>query len=506
MPSFDKMLWVLAMQELDAILSRLGAACLQGSAPELVEGEARLASLTVPDLIRLDERARFMTWSRANVLGPAEHWENLLDRAPTAVVAVVASMHRDGFLRERAVVALASQPGSLASLALALRAVDHVSEVRDRAATALSLRLDVDSIPLVFGVLVRLAGRSHGRAALDRYLAAVGGYDDRLLELLTTADDFLVRRLAYREGLGRGLLTGNDLPRMVATERDQWSRRMLAESWAKADPDSAMPVLLHGCYVEGRLIALYELPQDVFRGEDLEQLMVDRSARVREAARWRYRRSGSDPQAFYRARWEGAGLDDPKAHRVLQGLRETGMRLTGEEARAAVTDESAPTRLEALLLWPDPGPGRDLLLRLILDDARPVQKEAAKQLAAIGSTRYDDVASAAVAPSVSQRRAAWLVRRALGPWDRVRGDLEAMADTSEELAGAARADLLKWLAYRAATVYEVPFPSEKAAIKGLLETADLSPDFKTQLAFHARIARDSPGPETRRRWWKCKRG
>ena len=81
-----------------------------------------------------------------------------------------------------------------------------------------------------------------------------------------------------------------------------------------------------------------------------------------------------------------------------------------------------------------------------------------------------------------------------------------MADTSEELAGAARADLLKWLAYRAATVYHVPVPGERAAIKGLLETADLSPDVKKQLAFHARIARDSPGPETRRRWWKCKRG
>lgn len=503
------MLWVLAMAELDATLSRLAAACLHGPGPELVDGEARLASLTLPDLIRLDERARFMTWSRVNVLGPAAPWENLLDRAPTAVVAVVASMHRDGFLRERAVVALASQPGSLASRALAIRAVDHVSEVRERAADALSLRLDVESIPVVFGVLVRLAGRGHGGAALDRYLSAVGGYDDRLLGLLTSADDLLVRRLAYREGLGRGLLIGDDLPRLVATERDQWSRRMLAESWAKVDPGSAMPVLLNGRYVEGRLVALYELPQDNFRSQDLERLMLDPSARVREAARWRYRRSGSNPQAFYRTRWEVAGLDDPKAHRVLQGLRETGMRLSAEEAQAALTDQSAPTRLEALLLWPDPGPSRDLLLRLLLDDARPVQKEAAKQLAALGSTHYDDVAFAAIARSVSQRRAAWLVRRAIGPWDRVRGDLEAMTDSSEELAASARADLLKWLFYRAATVYQVPSPSEKEAIRGLLETADLSPDVKTQLAFHARIPRDppwlGPEPEPRRPWWKRKR-
>lgn len=504
------MLRVLAMHELDAMLSRLAGSSLQGSETEMVAGETRLASLTVPDLIRLDERARFTTWSPANVLGPAEPRERLLGRTQSVVVAVVASMHRDGFLRERAVGALASQPGALASRAVAMRAVDHVPEVRERAADALSIRLDIESIPVVFGVLVRLAGRSHGRAALDRYLSAVGGYDDRLLGLLTTADDFLVRRLAYREGLGRGLLTGGDLPWLVATERDQWSRRMLAESWAKADPGNAMPALLHGRYVEGRLVALYELPQDIFRSEDLEQLMVDSSARVREAARWRYRRSGSDPQTFYRARWEAAGLDDPKAHRVLQGLRETGMRLSEEEARAALTDQSAPTRLEALLLWPNSGPGRDLLLRLILDDARPVQKEAAKQLAALGSTRYDDVAFAAVAPSVSQRRAAWLVRRAIGPWDRVRGDLEAMTDSSEALAGSARADLLKWLSYRAATVYQVPFPSEKEAIKGLLETADLSPDVKTQVAFHARIPRDppelGPEPEPRRPWWKRKRG
>lgn len=233
--------------------------------------------------------------------------------------------------------------------------------------------------------------------------------------------------------------------------------------------------------------------------------MLDASSRVREAARWRYRRAGGDPQGFYRSRWNRTGHDDPLAHRILQGLRETGLRLTEEQAQAAARSQRGAARLEALRLWPEPGPNRALLLRLLTDDSPPVVKEAASQLAAMGSTRFDDVAWAAASPFASQRRAAWLVRRDLGPWSRVHADLEVMHDPAPELAALARADLLKWLTYRAATVYETPFPSEKQAIKELITTADISPELKLRLAFHARIPKEDvphPSAERRRPWWR----
>jgi hypothetical protein len=99
-----------------------------------------------------------------------------------------------------------------------------------------------------------------------------------------------------------------------------------------------------------------------------------------------------------------------------------------------------------------------LLLALLADPSRAVVKRAAKILATLPSTRYEDVAPAAASELPNQRRAAWLVRRELGGWNRVRGDLEAMQDTARELAAEAKDDLLTWLERRAATTYSVHFP------------------------------------------------
>jgi hypothetical protein len=44
---------------------------------------------------------------------------------------VLAGTHCDGYLREEATNALAGHVGALASAALAVRAVDHVLEVRE---------------------------------------------------------------------------------------------------------------------------------------------------------------------------------------------------------------------------------------------------------------------------------------------------------------------------------------------------------------------------------------
>lgn len=256
---------VLGVSDADDLLSKLAVACLQGSVDLATAEEARLTKLSAAELIRLDDRARFTTWSRPNPLEPAEHWESRIEPGGSALAPIVAALHRDGYLRERAVERLSQDRGATASRVLALRAVDHVPQVRSRALDVLTDRVGPEFVPIVVGVLARLADRAHGREVVDRYLAAAGPFDRELLGSLIASEDFLVRRLGYREGLARDLLDVQALEGAVAQERDQWSRRMLAEEWVRRDPAHAKGYLLRGRYVEGRLTALYEVPQESFQ-------------------------------------------------------------------------------------------------------------------------------------------------------------------------------------------------------------------------------------------------
>ncbi|WP_157537522.1 hypothetical protein [Nocardioides sp. Root190] len=379
-----------------------------------------------------------------------------------------------------------------------LRTTDHVSEVRTPARQALLARASVTDARDVVGLLLRVSGRAHGGSALSQFLARLESLEGPAFALgLLETTDIRVRRYAYGEVLARGQLEGEDLVFAVEGETDQWSRRLLSQHLVKLDPGRAKDVLLHGRYVEGRLIALFDLPAAVMNQADLERRLLDRSPRVREAAQWRYRQAGHDPASYYRLRWEG-DPPDAEAAQVLSGLSETGQRLGIDEALAKSKSSEARVRMAGLQLWPKPGPSKTVLFNLLDDEAPAVVKYVAAELSKDGSVRYSDLNEAASSELPNVRRAAWLVRRGLGSWSRVRGDLEAMQDSDPGLSGLAESDLLKWLQYRAATVYQRPLPSEKAAIEELLASAGLSPETKAQLRFHAGLSKPAPeGP----RWW-----
>ncbi|WP_340540903.1 hypothetical protein [Nocardioides sp. GXZ039] len=493
---------MLTPVQADQALRRLRIACLGRDAGERVAVDAWLRDLTAPELLRIDGRARFFSYARENPLEDAGHWNPALVRADV-LAACAASMHPDGQLRERAVRRLAGTDDPLADRFLAMRAVDHVPLIRAAAMAALIDRAAAPgdaSVPRaarVLGVLLRVQTRHQGAEALARYAAASGapGSLGPIGELVWV-DDAVVRRFAYGAVLagdaGRRP-SSSDLAGLVDAETDQWSRRLLAEHWARLDPTAARDVLLHGRYVEGRLIALSLIPEECFGREDLERRMLDRSPRVRAAAQWRYRRAGHDAAAFYLSRWEIGDGETIDRDRILDGLRETGQRLSEQEARAALASPHARDRIAAVRLWPTDPPPEALLLDLLSDPSPAVVRLATQQLSHLPTVRYDDLAAAAGDDQVGPRRAAWQVRRRLGGWSRVRGDLEAMLDADPTLAEPAEADLRIWLVSAAASTYARLLPSEKEAIAGLLNEVELEAHLIEQIAFHAGIARSRSG-------------
>ncbi|MET7278475.1 hypothetical protein ABZS29_09610 [Kribbella sp. NPDC005582] len=458
---------MIAPSEADAVLWRIRHACLGDDAEPRAELLAWLVGLPAAGVLQVAERARGTRY----VLGPlgeAADWDRLLG-SRDLLAACVASMHADGYLRERAVRVLSDCAGDLVARCLALRAVDHVEQVRRVALAELVNR----PVPSALGVLLRVRERTHGAAALATY----GGYFD--LTKLLDEQDFAVRRFAY-DGLMAGLGSG-EVEARLAVENDQWSRRRLVEHWMSIDPVAAKEALLSSRYVEGRLFVLYDGTDELFQRSELEERLLDRSPRVRAAARWRYRRAGYDSAPYYRFHWESNGVAS-----ALMGLRETGQRFTEVEARTALASDEPRVRLAALHLWPDERPPKQVLLELLADPSGAVVKPAARLLARTPGIRYDDVAPAAASAEIFMRRAAWRVRCELGGWNRLRADLEALRDPDEELAQAASQDLGSWLEFHAASTFVPLLPSERDAIRSRLDQPRLRPEVAELIRFHTR--------------------
>ncbi|MFF1818777.1 hypothetical protein ACFVWG_15860 [Kribbella sp. NPDC058245] len=453
--------------EADAALVRLRDACLGADVDARGELLEWLGQLRPADMVRLDERARWSSWHASYPMGARADWDRVVGRGDL-LTDCVASMHADGYLRERATQLLVSHAGEVAARCLALRAVDHIEPVRRIALTGLTSRPDV----VALGVLVRMRDRVHGPTALTSYR---GQFE--LADLLAEPD-LVVRRYAYDGVMLQ--LDSDQVASRLEVEADQWLRRQLVERWMAIDPVAAKERLISSRYVEGRLTVLLDGTDDLFKRSEVETLMLDRSRRVQTAARWRYRRAGHDPAQFYRSHWK---INET----ALLGLRETGQRLSEAEARAALTSPESRRRLAALHLWPTDLPPKHLLLTLLADPSGAVVKHVARLLAATPGIRYDDVAAAATSPHPNHRRAAWRVRHQLGAWNRVRADLEAMRDPDEKLVRAASDDLAIWLTFHSASTFQPLLPTEREAIRTHLTHVNLRANMADQIRFHAGI-------------------
>jgi hypothetical protein len=476
---------VLTPTEIDLELTRLQAAAWQGGHDEVSARIAWLTALTPRLLVRVDERARFRSWVQARPLAAADAWHAVDLRARSGLPAMVAALHPSGYLREAAVKALSDVRVPATTQLLALRATDHVEKVRRSAHATLLTRVSEADVIAAVPVLLATRARKHGASPYTAYLTAAKVTERA--ELLTSSSDRRTRRLGYDQLLTRSRLSSAELIDHLEIETDQLIKRTLAEALTGRDRGAAKTYLLHGRYVEGRLIALQYLDDADFDADDLRSRMLDRSPRVRDAARWRYRRAGQNPVDFYRDAQARTDVAEPWLDVVLSGLRECGEIIGDEEALGLLDSSDARTRLAALRLWRRPT--KAALLRSIVDPSTRVSSAAARMLGRNGTTSYGDVAGAANSGVAAHRRGAWLVRRELGAWDRVRADLETMSDPDPTLADTARDDLLRWLQHRAATTYAKPMPSQREAIREHLETAGLGVHEAGLIAFHAGLQR-----------------
>lgn len=454
-------------------------------------GLTTLTRLDGRSWLLVDQGARSFTYGDGYPVSGVRGWVGVTLGEPSGFVAAVASLHVDGRLRERAVQVLGAMPTEVAAPALAVRLLDHVPQVRDRAWEALRHHVRADAAESVFDVLLAGANKQHGTAALDKVRAAFldDVPADVLVSQLAQSKRRQVRRWAFQSGHEHDLFTSEQLVLAARRDPDQWIRSVCAEWLMHASNPAVLAALLDARSVEARLVALTRVPDACLGDDVLRSLLLDRAPRVREQARWRARRRGWEVARFYRH----ALADEDASPRVvvacLDGLANTGDEQDLEAAMRRLQHSSGRVRgtavaaVEARASQPD---AVELLTPALVDSSARVSSAAARALRRLGvPPSAAEQAWAALLPS--SRRAAWRLARTAGGWHRVEADLRAAADPDLHLAGLGRAGLRNWLDVSAATTWDQLPEDQRARLASWLDQAPLDPDQRRVLAFHAGI-------------------
>lgn len=305
---------------------------------------------------------------------------------------LLASLDRDGHVRQAAVEALAGVGGPLAAAALALRTVDWVPAVRERAVAALPARTAPDEVAAALRLLLRLGGRRRaGGLAGYRKVLAEPGYR-RAVRALAADGDLRTRRFGMELALELGEYVRGDLLRAALYDRDQVCRRLCAERLLEIDPEQAGQLMgARGAVV--RELAVAALPPDVPAAR-LVAVLADPARMVRAQARWQLYRRGEPPALVYRRQLARCTPGTPAALTagLLSGLGECGdttdvallLRFTepGPAARAARVRRCAVRALGRL------APADDLvrlLAPLALDPDAGVAREVFDALARVAA-------------------------------------------------------------------------------------------------------------------------
>lgn len=475
----------------------------------------RLASLTGHDWLLVDRLARRSTWDRPAPMHGVEGWTGPGLDESTGVVVTAAALHVDGRTREAATRLLAGKHGPVASSVIGLRLLDHVPQVRATARRAAAGVARADR-PAVLDVLVSSRGR-HAPAELAWLVETWGPSDDEVVAAVSDVRRPAVRRWAFSSWCERGLARADDLVEVADHDPDLWLRRQAVDRLLATAPPAALLPLLDSRSAEARLGAVTAVPDDLLETDRLARLLLDRSPRVREQARWRARRRGTDLAASYRAH-----VLPTSSPRVLAVALE-GLARLGEDGGLAVPflDHPRP-RVRAMALTSaatstDDADLASLAGPRLLDPAPRVAQAAASVLLRSGpvgaSVLRGPVEAAWVSAYPSARRAAWRVCREPGGWERVGADLRLAADPDPVLAGLGRDGLRSWLRHGAASTWHRPSDPRFA---DWLTQAPVADSARRMIGFHAglpayrsRLAVSRTGPSDptpprppRRPWWR----
>lgn len=465
------------------IRARLRAAArglLASNGEDIADAAAWLDELSARDLLRADGVAR--QWRVDGLtLGAPETWtDEVLQRSEVA--AVIGAMHFDGFARERALRQLIERDSILASKMIAIRAGDHVRQIRDCAVQELARRTSLRDAAAIVAILDRSDGRKHGSQIRDSYLSTViSMHGDRAVwQVLRESSDRDMRRAAYRHSALVGYLDCqlalDELPR----ERDQVVRSVLARLVADSgDADAIQKALLRARAADARVLGLVRLNARDLPPAEVERLLSDSSVLVRWWARRRWAELGEDPRSAYRRAIAGASSAAFRA-RAYIGLAESGQSIPREELLALISSNEPPLVKVGL--------------QMLADDARPADKEMLLSLAGSSEPRIARLACEALAknPNIwtltdveqlqrsdvpALRRRSWWLRRSRGGWEAVIADLDALRDSDRSIAELGRSPQLPR--------FSTPTDTQRSQVRELLAGAQLRREQKLGIALAA---------------------
>ncbi|WP_436532195.1 hypothetical protein [Actinoplanes sp. HUAS TT8] len=377
---------------------------------------------------------------------------------------VVQACHRDGRVREAAVVRLAGRSEAAVVAVLALRAGDWVPEVRRAARSVIAGR---EALPFVALAFV-LGGRREGAWLVSHVEASMR---DMPLDELMRAPDRRVRRAACRTAIAAGRWDQERLVEAAVRDPDLVIRTMCARAAVAGADVAQLRAMAAGRTALVRAEAVRAL---VARGEVVEAALSDRSSRVREIVQT------ADSAVYYRRLMELV----PAEPSIIAGLGETGGPEDAELLIRGLAHPWARGRAEAVRALRRVGVTRaELLVPLLRDESAAVTREAVRSL------RREFVDPEVLGSLLGQGNPAHVRFAGFGlltggdVWERLATDLRVIDDPDRRLRAAARSDLAAWLRSEAATSYGRP----GAGFDQLIERARpaLGDDRVRLLRFHA---------------------
>ncbi|MFF5079327.1 HEAT repeat domain-containing protein [Actinoplanes sp. NPDC000266] len=420
----------LSSDEIMRRAANRGGEALDALLPALADGRVEPAELVHrPRLLAdLDIRSR-RAYGHSPVLVPESFF---LDR-PSPLTAALATMSRDGRVRERAVVALA-RPGAAAVFLsfIVLRCGDWVSQVREPARVAVAELLASDlarHLPLALPMAAYTAARHRGGWVMTRLRQALAERFDELGRVLVRSRDQRERRLAFEVGADLGRWTHDELVHFAVHAKDPLIRLRGVDAVSATADVAALRLLVRSRYSGVRLSALVGLAR-LSLDDEVAALVDDPAPLVRAYARSR----ATDPVAHYRAAVAAgptpatvAGLGEVGHYadeaRLTPLLSHHDPRIRAAAVRALAAVDSLPVPAVTALL-------RDL--------SPTVVREAANALR--GRHLSGDLWLLLAEPRVEVRRGAYRVLTGGDLRTRLRAALLLAADADPGLARRGHAD------------------------------------------------------------------
>ncbi|WP_243860227.1 hypothetical protein [Streptomyces sp. BK208] len=372
------------------------------AATRLADGAPLQSTLDVAhpgDWLALDAAVREVAWHRPQFLPGWEHSApppaelTHLDESRLAL----ALCHRDGRIRQEAVLQSVRYPGLLPLIVI--RCTDWVEPVREHARRLLGEALNVGSALDLAPLILRVGRRDRGTFGVEALGHILRQASPGQLAVLFTDPDRVVRRFAYRLAVDGRLFRPAELARAAARDQDTVVQDLCAAAALTAAQDEegyegVLPPLLSARNPRVRSAGVTALRR-AGCSKQAEPFLSDRSPLVRACARYVVRQQGGDPAAWYRE-WCTAPNGPELPPGAVIGLAECGNRADAGLLRPLLSHPAAGVRARAVA-------GLRALDCADVKQMRPLLDDPAAEVVRETAT--------ALLPSAKELPADWLLER-----------------------------------------------------------------------------------------------